>query len=138
MDEELARIREKKLREMEEKMKGGPEEKKPFAGVLPVDESSFSALLSQNPLVVVDFWAEWCGPCRMVGPVVEELAREFAGRITFAKCNTDHCQRLASQFGISAIPSIFLFSQGKIVDKVIGACPIDVLRDRIKRAFRMG
>lgn len=137
MDDDLARIREKKLREMEDRMKGGPVEKKAFPGVIPVDETGFSSLLSQNPLVVVDFWAEWCGPCRMVGPVIEDLAHEFSGRVTFAKCNTDQCQRLASQFGISAIPSIFLFFQGRIVDRVVGACPKDVLRERITKAFRL-
>jgi thioredoxin 1 len=90
-----------------------------------------------HPFLVVDLWAPWCGPCRMVGPVIEELAGEFAGRISFAKLNTDENQRLAMTYGITAIPTIMLFLQGKLVEKVVGAYPKSLLRDRILRAFGM-
>lgn len=135
MDDELARIREKKLREIEERVRTSREEPTPAAGVTSVDEGNFQDVLMKNSPLVVDFWAEWCGPCRNVGPVIEDLAREFSGRITFVKCNIDNNQRLATQFGITAIPSIFLFRNGRIVDRVVGAYPRQPLRDRIVKAF---
>jgi thioredoxin 1 len=84
---------------------------------------------------VVDLWAPWCGPCRMVAPVIEELSAEFAGKISFGKLNTDENQRLAMTYGITAIPTILLFARGQLVEKVVGAYPKQLLRDRILRAF---
>jgi thioredoxin 1 len=129
-DDELARIRGKKLKEMEAKMKENAEGK-----VLHLEQSNFSAIASEHPALVIDFWAEWCGPCRMVGPVVEELSREFAGKVTFAKCNTDDNAMLANQFGISAIPTLLFFRDGKLADRVIGAYPKEALRTKITHAF---
>ena len=103
--------------------------------VMPVDEVHFAQVLQQHPALVIDFWAEWCGPCRRVAPVVEELAQEFAGKVTFAKCDTDHNQRLAMQFGISAIPCLLFFSQGQMVDRVIGALPKESIRAKVVRNF---
>jgi thioredoxin 1 len=129
-DDELARIRERKLKEMEAKMKENAEGK-----VLHLEQANFSAIAGEHPALVIDFWAEWCGPCRMVGPVVEELAREFAGRVTFAKCNTDDNAMLANQFGISAIPTLLLFRDGRLADRVIGAYPKEALRTKIIQVF---
>ncbi|MCU0632182.1 MAG: thioredoxin [Methanolinea sp.] len=133
-DEELQRIREKRLRELEERLHT-PREAPPAAKVLLVEESNFRALLSQHPRLVVDFWAEWCGPCRMVGPVIEDLCREMAGQVTFGKCNTDHNQRIAAQFGISAIPTIILFSGGQLADRIIGAYPKASIKSRICKIY---
>lgn len=133
-DEELQRIREKKLKELEERLHA-PRQEEPAAKVLLVDQANFRTLLQQHPRLVVDFWAEWCGPCRMVGPVIEDLCREMAGQVTFGKCNTDHNQRLAVQFGISAIPTILLFSGGQLADRITGAYPKETIRSRISRAF---
>jgi thioredoxin 1 len=129
-DDELARIRERKLKEMEAKMKENAEGK-----VLHLEQANFSAIAGEHPALVIDFWAEWCGPCRMVGPVVEELAREFAGRVTFAKCNTDDNAMLANQFGISAIPTLLLFRDGRLADRVIGAYPKEALKTKIIQVF---
>ena len=138
-DDELQRIREKKMRELEEKLHGpkpAPDPGPAAAGkVLHVDQANFAQMPSQHPRLVVDFWAEWCGPCRMVAPVIEALAREMAGRVTFGKCDTDRNQRLAAQFGISAIPTILLFSQGRMVDRVIGAYPMEAMRSRVQKAL---
>ncbi|MDD1667908.1 MAG: thioredoxin [Methanomicrobiales archaeon] len=139
MDDELQRIREKKLEELKRGL-GGQQEKpagKPAARVMVLDERQFPLAVRDHPFLVVDLWAPWCGPCRMVGPVIEELAAEFAGRISFAKLNTDENQRLAMRYGITAIPTIMLFLQGKLVEKVVGAYPKPLLRDRILRAFDM-
>jgi len=133
-DDELQRIREEKLKEMENRILKKDQTGIP-ATVIPVDQGGWDQLIRENQFVVVDFWAEWCGPCRMVGPVIEELAMEFSGKVSFAKCNTDKNQRLAGNFGISAIPTIMLFANGQMVDRIIGAYPKDAIKARISRAF---
>ena len=137
MDDELQRIREKKLEEMQRGLgvKPGAPEAKPVARVLVLDERQFGRAVREHPFLVVDLWAPWCGPCRMVAPVIEELAGEFAGRISFGKLNTDENQRVAMSYGITAIPTILLFARGQLVEKVVGAYPKPMLRDRILRAF---
>ncbi len=105
------------------------------AVVIPVDEVHFAHVLQQHPALVIDFWAEWCGPCRRVAPIVEELAQEFAGKVTFAKCDTDHNQRLAMKFGISAIPCLLFFSSGQMIDRLIGAVPKELIHAKVVRNF---
>jgi len=131
MDDELTRIRERRKQELAEHMKN-PEK---AAIVVNVEEMHFQEFISTHPFVVMDFWAEWCGPCRRVAPVMEELSREFAGKVTFAKCNTDDNRHLATQFNISAIPAIMLFSHGQLVDRIIGAYPKEAIREKILRKF---
>jgi thioredoxin 1 len=97
MDDELERIREKKRREMAERLQGTGEKGTKNPVVHPVNQANFRQMLTAHPFLVIDFWAEWCGPCRMVGPVIEELSREYAGMVTFAKCNTDENPGLASR-----------------------------------------
>jgi thioredoxin 1 len=139
MDDELQRIREKKLEEMKRSLTEKPEKPvpKPEAKVHVLDERQFATAVRDHPFLVVDMWAPWCGPCRMVAPVVEQLAAEFAGTISFAKVNTDENPRIAMSYGITAIPTILFFARGKLVEKVIGAYPKPMLRDRILRAFGM-
>jgi thioredoxin 1 len=102
---------------------------------MPVSELQFPQVVRDYPFVVIDFWAEWCGPCKRVAPVVAELAQEFAGKVAFCKCNTDENQRLALQFGISAIPTLLFFSHGQMVDRIIGAYPKETIRIKVQRAF---
>jgi len=135
MDEELQRIREKKLKDLESKLH--QEDPQPTGIVHSLDTSNFKGILSSQPRLVVDFWAEWCGPCRMVAPAIEELAKEMAGRVAFGKCNTDKNPRIAEGFGISAIPTIILFTNGRIADTVVGAYPKEAIRARIMKAFRL-
>jgi thioredoxin 1 len=130
MDDELQQIREKRLREMQEKMMGRKK-----VGVLVVEESNFTEFITRNSAAVIDFWAEWCGPCRMVGPVVERLAQEFESRVVFGKCNTDSNPSIAANFQISAIPTLLFFSHGKLVNRVIGAYPEEALRTQVIRIF---
>ncbi len=130
MEDELALLREKRRRALEEKLMH-PQP----GGVAPIDEMNFAQFIAENKYVIVDFWAEWCGPCRRVAPVMEELAGEFAGKVAFAKCNTDENQRLAMQFAIDAIPAMLLFSGGQLVNRIIGAYPKEAIRDRITSTF---
>jgi thioredoxin 1 len=139
MDDELQRIRERRLEELKRGVTEKPEKPaaRPAGQVMVLDERQFPMAVRDNPYLVVDLWAPWCGPCRMVAPVIQELATEFAGRISFAKMNTDENQRIAMSYGITAIPTILLFARGKLVEKVIGAYPKQMLRDRILRTFGM-
>ncbi|MFH1571280.1 MAG: thioredoxin [Gemmatimonadota bacterium] len=85
--------------------------------------------------VLVDFWAAWCGPCRMVGPIVDELAREYAGRLKVGKVDVDAEPRLAAHFGIQSIPTLLVFSDGQIVDQIVGAAPKAQLAARLERVL---
>ena len=82
--------------------------------------------------VVVDFYADWCGPCKIIAPVLEQLSKEYKGRAKFVKINTDDNQELASQFGIMSIPTVMFFSKGKVEDIVIGAVPAAVFKQKLE------
>jgi thioredoxin 1 len=97
-----------------------------------VTTDTFDNVVLQSPnLVMVDFWATWCGPCKIIAPVVEELAQEYEGRVIFAKVNTDENPDLASRFNIRGIPTLIFFKDGKILDQVVGAIPKAQLKSKI-------
>ncbi|MBC8434485.1 MAG: thioredoxin [Desulfobacteraceae bacterium] len=103
-------------------------------GVLEIEDSNFEAevLQSEKP-VLVDFWAPWCGPCRAIAPVVEELAGTFGDKIKFAKCNVDDNPVSPGKFGIKSIPTLILFDGGEIIDKVIGIVAKSKLEEMLNK-----
>ena len=101
---------------------------------LEITDSNFDEVVLQSDKpVLVDFWAEWCGPCRMVGPIVEELAKEYDGKAVVGKVNVDHNPDISVKYGIRNIPALLFFKNGKIVDKQIGAVPKSVLADKLAK-----
>ncbi|ABD42193.1 thioredoxin [Methanospirillum hungatei JF-1] len=132
MDEELERLRAKRMEEIKQRIMTPPSA---HEGILIVTQENFSRIIRENPNLIIDFWAPWCGPCRMLAPVIEQLAAEYAGRIRFAKCNTDENQQIAYQFGISAIPSLFFFQNGTIIHTVSGALPKEHLEMQIRSVY---
>lgn len=100
------------------------------------DSNFESEVVKSDKPCLVDFWAEWCGPCRMVGPVVEEIAKEYAGKLKVGKLNVDDNNKTAVQYGIMSIPSLLFFNGGKVVDQVIGAVPKKQLVQRIEKILK--
>ncbi len=106
------------------------------ANVAQVNEASWQKEVLESPIpVIVDFWAPWCGPCKFLGPIFEELAGEYAGTVKFVKCNTDESQKVAIQYGIMGIPTLKVFKAGAEVDSMSGAAPKDFLKEFLTKAL---
>ena len=130
---EIQRIKEKKLVEMMQKARTQLEtvaknDGKPIL----LSDASFSSEISKYPLMVVDFWAAWCGPCRMVAPIIEQLAKEYAGRVAFGKINVDENPLTSGEFEVQSIPTLLIFRNGKAVDGIVGAVPKYQIESKIK------
>ena len=119
-DEELKRLREKKLKKL---IKG--KEKKKEMGTEPVHvtDSNFDEIIKKHPLVLIDFWAPWCGPCRASAPTIEELAKEYAGKVFIGKLNVDENPNTAEHFQVSGIPTLIMMKDGCEIDRIVGLCP---------------
>ncbi|AIY90101.1 thioredoxin [Geoglobus acetivorans] len=133
--DEIEKIRQKRMMELMQKI--GDKDDQPVQNAvdhpIKVDASNFDEILKKYANVVVDFWAEWCMPCRMISPIVEQLAKEYAGRVVFAKLNTDENPMIASRYGITGIPTLIFFKDGRPVDKVVGALPKAELKRWVDR-----
>jgi thioredoxin 1 len=132
--DELDEIRKKKMEKImsEQNTPSIPKIEYPSKPVI-VTDSTLDAALNQYPLLIVDCWAEWCGPCRMIGPIIDELAKELSGRAVFGKLNVDENMQTSNKFRISAIPSLLVFKDGKLLDKLVGAYPKATLAGKIQK-----
>jgi thioredoxin 1 len=101
-------------------------------GPIAITDADFGEAVNKYPLVLVDFWAEWCGPCRMIAPVIEELSKEYRGRVVFGKVNVDENKETPMLFNAMSIPTLVLLKDGKEVDRLIGAVPKQYLEELIK------
>jgi thioredoxin 1 len=117
----------------EEKAEEGEETEGETNLVIELTSDNFDPAVRKHRLLVVDCWAEWCAPCRIVAPVVEQLARDYRGKITFGKLNVDKNQSLALRYGIMSIPTLLVFKDGELVDQVVGAMPRGALESQLAR-----
>jgi thioredoxin 1 len=132
--DELDEIRKKKMEKMmsEQNKPSMPKIEYPSKPVI-ITDSTLDAALNQYPLLIVDCWAEWCGPCRMIGPIIDELAKELSGKAVFGKLNVDENMQTSNKYRISAIPTLLVFKDGKLLDKLVGAYPKATLAGKIQK-----
>ena len=128
MDDDLEAIRARKRSELEQAI-----EVKDSVVPLQLTDANFWETVKGNPVVLVDFWAEWCGPCHRIAPTVAAVARDYAGRVTVGKLNIDDNRRTAETFGVNSIPTLLVFKDGELVDAVVGAVPRPFLEETLQR-----
>jgi len=127
-DEELERIKRKKMKELLKRM--GMEK---IATPIHLKDSDFDKALEKHALILVDFWAPWCGPCNMIAPIIEELAAEYSGKMSFGKLNVDENPLTAKRFGIMGIPTLILFKNGKEASRIVGVVPKTYIKKEIEK-----
>ena len=131
-DDELEAIKHKKLAELQ-KEAATKAMMSSITDPIVLTDSNFASEVTKYPIMLVDFWAPWCGPCKMVSPIIEQLSREYSGRVAFGKVNVDENQRIAASFGIQSIPTLMIFKGGKAVDVIIGAMPKAQIEMKLKQ-----
>ena len=132
LDEELEAIKHKKLAELQ-KEAATKAMMSSITEPIMLTDSNFASEVSKYPIMLVDFWAPWCGPCRMVSPMIEQLSREYSGKVAIGKVNVDENQRIAASFGIQSIPTLMIFKGGKAVDVMVGALPKAQIEMKLKQ-----
>jgi thioredoxin 1 len=131
-DEEISAIMKRKKEILEEKMRSMNEIKK-INKPINLTDSNFDIEKSKYSLLVVDFWAAWCGPCKMVSPIIEQLAEQYAGKIVFGKVNVDENPYISQRFGIQSIPTLMILKEGEVIDVMVGALPKGQIENRIRQ-----
>ena len=132
-NDNIDQIREKMLREMMTSNTSNGDKAQVSAKPMELNDRTFKGEVAKHDLMVVDFWAPWCGPCQYVSPIVEELARDYAGKVAFGKLNVDDNPMVSTQFRVMSIPTIMFFKKGRLVDMQIGAVPKQFLDQKIKK-----
>lgn len=134
---ELEDIRKRKLEQLKEHHeRGGKSMEKNLPNTpLHITDADFDKQVNTYDIIVIDCWAPWCGPCRMIAPVIEELAKEMQGKITFGKLNVDENQATSMKYNIMSIPTLLVFKKGKLVDQFVGAFPKDVMKKKLEHYF---
>lgn len=126
--DELNALRQKRMDLLKKEL-----HKREYPGeALEVDGTAFDELVSRYPLLVVDCWAPWCAPCRMLSPVIDKLATELQGKVVFGKLNVDNNKAIAARYSITSIPALLVFKNGKLVDRIIGAVPEQMIVQRLQ------
>ena len=100
---------------------------------LAITNENLQEVIGSEQPVVIDFWAEWCGPCRMIAPIIDELATEYEGRVVVAKCDVEECEEAVAKFGVRNIPTVVFVKGGEVVDKNVGAASKDALKAKIEK-----
>lgn len=131
-DEELRIINEKRMKKLQQ-IVNEKELLKNIKEPLNLDDSNFAQTINKYPLVLVDFWAPWCGPCRMMSPIIDQVGKEYIGKLVVGKVNVDENPNISGQFGISSIPTLILFKRGQVVNNIIGS----VSKSRIDEMVKM-
>jgi thioredoxin 1 len=131
-DEELKIINEKRMKKLQQIM-NEKELLKNIKDPLNLDDSNFSQTINKFPLLLVDFWAPWCGPCRMMSPLIDQIGKDYVGKLVVGKVNVDENPSVSRQFRISSIPTLILFKRGQTVNKIIGS----VSKNKIDEMVRM-
>jgi thioredoxin 1 len=128
--DELERIRVRKMQELMRRRNEAAGRTMPDSPIK-VTDNDLESLIQEYPLLVVDCWATWCGPCQMLAPVIDELARDYAGRIVFGKLDVDENPLTAMDFGIMSVPTLLIIKNGKLIDRIIGVVPRDYIESKL-------
>ncbi len=131
-DNEISAIMKRKKEILEEKLRSMNEIKK-INKPINLTDSNFDIEKSKYSLLVVDFWAAWCGPCKMISPIIEQLAEQYSGKIVFGKVNVDENPLISQRFEIQSIPTLMIVKEGQVIDVMIGALPKGQIENRIEQ-----
>jgi thioredoxin 1 len=133
MDDELEEIKKRKMEQLKKQyIFGGKNMNNMPDSTLKITDADFDDFVKKYSTIVIDCWAPWCGPCRIVGPVIDELAKEMQGKIVFGKLNVDENQKTSMKYQIMSIPTMLIFKNGNLIDKLIGAMPKDQLKQKLE------
>lgn len=133
-DDEILAIKQRKLTEMQ-KSAMTRSATNSITRPIVLTDMNFRDEVSKYPLMLIDFWAPWCGPCKMISPIIEQLAGEYGGKVVFGKLNIDENQTVAQYFGIQSIPTMMILKNSKVVDVIVGAVPKAQIETKLKQHF---